>query len=292
MRTLTFLVVSALLLSAQAPRRDVVVVTGTYEPIPLEEAERAITLLPVAGQRLLAASIVDFLKLDPSLDVRQRVPAGVQADVSIRGGTFAQTLVLLDGERLNDPQTGHHSMDIPVPLEAVGRIEVLRGAGSALYGADALGGVVNIVTAHPEASEARVRAAAGNFGVNQQSASLSGLAGEFSGHLSFSRDFSSGFMPGRDYRNLGASAVGRWRASSLTLGAADKAFGASGFYGDYNSWERTKTWFAGLRQALGERTSASFAFRRHTDLFVLLRDRPQVYTNRHAVEAYQGAAAA
>jgi iron complex outermembrane receptor protein len=288
MRFLAMLLVSSLLAAAQEPRREVVVVTGTYEPIPLEEAERAIAVLPVARQTLVASSIVDFLKLDPALDVRQRAPGGVQADVSIRGGTFAQTLILLDGQRLNDAQTGHHSFDIPVPLEAVDRIEVLRGAGSAMYGADAVSGVVNIVTAPARATEMRLRTAVGNFGVNQQRASLAGMTGDFSGQLHVSRDFSSGFVAGRDYRNLGGAAIAHWRATSLTLGASDKPFGAAGFYGNYDSWERTKSWFASLRQELNQSTSASFSFRRHTDLFVLTRERPEVYTNRHAVESYQG----
>ncbi len=289
MRILAILIVSSLLAAAQEPRREVVVVTGTYEPIPLEEAERAITVLPVERQTLVAASVVDFLKLDPALDVRQRAPGGVQADLSIRGGTFAQTLVLLDGQRLNDAQSGHHSFDIPVPLEAVDRVEILRGAGSAVYGADAVGGVVNIITAPARASEMRLRTAIGNFGMNQQRGSFTGVAGQFSGQLNFSRDFSSGFAPDRDYRNLGASAMVRWRGTSATLGTADKPFGAAGFYGNYDSWERTKTWFAAIKQELDKRTSASFAFRRHTDLFVLSRERPQMYTNRHAVESYQGA---
>ena len=69
----------------------------------------------------------------------------------------------------------------------------------------------------------------------------------------------------------------------------DHPFGADGFYGAYNSCENTKTWFASLRQALGGKTEASFSFRRHSDLFVLYRDRPEVFTNHHAVESYQAA---
>ena len=83
----------------------------------------------------------------------------------------------------------------------------------------------------------------------------------------------------------------RWTRRSepgvITLATNDRPFGAEQFYGDYNSWERTRTWFASARQSLGEKTDAAFAFRRHTDLFVLYRDRPLVFTNRHAVEGYQ-----
>jgi iron complex outermembrane recepter protein len=105
-----------------------IVVTGTSTPIPLNEADRSITLLPVTAQTsLLTTSWIDLLRLEPSLDLRQRAPNGVLTDLSIRGSSFGQTLVLLNGLRLNDAQTGHFNMNLPVPLEAVERIEVLKG---------------------------------------------------------------------------------------------------------------------------------------------------------------------
>jgi iron complex outermembrane receptor protein len=135
--------------TASEPRHDTVVVTGTYEPLPLQEMDRSLTLLPARGQGLVLNTLVDLLRLDPSLDLQERSPDGVQTDLSIRGATFGQTLVLLNGQRLNDVQTGHHDMDIPLPLDAVARIEVLRGSGSTLYGSDAIGGVINIITEPP-----------------------------------------------------------------------------------------------------------------------------------------------
>ena len=154
--------------------KESIVVTGTFDAIPLEEADRAVRVLPLdSARQLLAPSLADALRLDPSLDLRSRAPGGVQADLSIRGGSFGQTLVMLDGLRLNDPQSGHHSLDIPVPMEAVGRLELLKGGGSAYYGSDAIGGAVNVITREPERTELRLRAAAGNFGRNRQS----GLAG-------------------------------------------------------------------------------------------------------------------
>ena len=74
----------------------------------------------------------------------------------------------------------------------------------------------------------------------------------------------------------------------MTLAYDDRPFGADQFYGNFNSWEDTKTWFASVRQAIGPDTEASFAFRRHSDLFVLFRDQPEIYTNHHAVESYVG----
>ena len=267
--------------------------TGTFEPLPLQEMDRSITVLPARGVGLVLNTLIDLLRLDPSLDLQERAPDGVQSDVSIRGATFGQTLVLLNGQRLNDAQTGHHDMDIPVPLDAVSRIEVLRGSGSTMYGSDAVGGVINIITEPPEGLEVRLRAAAGNFGTNEERLSIADSFGRLSEQLTASRDFSTGFMPDRDYRNLQLAsdthlATG-WGASDLTLAYMDHPFGADQFYGPYPSWENTKSWWAGFRQQLGKKTEASFAYRRHSDLFVLFRDQPEIYTNHHSDESWQAA---
>jgi len=248
--------------------------------------DRALRVLPARDNALVLNTLTDLLKLDPSLDLAERSPDGIQTDLSIRGSSFGQTLVLLNGMRLNDAQSGHHNMDIPVPLEGVTRIEVMRGSGSTLYGSDATGGVINIITSPPETPEFRLRAAAGNYGINQERGSLAGSLGKVSEQLTFSRDASTGFIPDRDYRNLQIASSTGWKGGSATLAYMDHPFGADQFYGPFNSWEDTKTWFAGAQQSIGN-TSASFAFRRHSDLFVLLRDDPPVYTNHHSDESFQ-----
>jgi outer membrane cobalamin receptor len=273
-------------------RRDVVVVTGSYVPVPLEEVNRSVTVQELGeDEKLLSNTAVDFLKLDPSIDLRQRGPNNIQGDLSIRGSTFGQTLVLVDGVRMNDVQSGHHNMDLPVPIESLEKIEVLKGSGSALYGSDAVGGVVNFITRKPEASEIRMRLGVGNHGTNQQRGVVSLVKGIFSEQVTFSRDFSSGFIENRDYRNLSLTSRTQIEtpigATRVVLAHSDRPFGAEQYYGNFNSWERTKGWFASAQQGFGERTDVSFAYRRHTDLFVLFRDRPQVFTNRHAVESYQ-----
>jgi iron complex outermembrane receptor protein len=278
--------------AGQATHHEEVVVTGTAEPIPLEEINRSVDVLSIAHEAPLAGALVDFLRLDPALDVRSRAAAGVQTDVSIRGASFGETLVLLNGQRLNDAQTGHFNMDIPIPLDAIDRVEVLRGSGSTLYGSDAAGGVVNFITRRPEATELRLSGAAGNFGINEQRVSLGFAFGRWAEQLDASRDFSSGFIPDRDYRNLAfssatylTSALG---GSSLVLGYSDRPYGANQFYGNFNSWEDTKTWLASLVQDLGSRTQAAFSYRRHSDWFVLWRDRPEAYSNHHVDETWQG----
>ena len=267
-------------------------VTGVYEAVPLEEADRSVRSFEVNDeQRLLTNTVVDFLNREPSVDLRQRGQSNIQTDVSIRGATFGQTLVLLNGFRMNDAQSGHHNMDLPVPLESVDRIEVLKGSGSTLYGSDAIGGVVQLITRVPSFSQASLRGALGNFGTNQQRIDGSMVHGNWTGELAGYRDFSTGFAPNRDYRNLALSASIGYESklglTSVLMALGDKPFGGDQFYGNFNSWERTKTWFASIRQTLGSRTTVAFGYRRHSDLFVLFRDQPERSTNRHIAENYQ-----
>lgn len=272
---------------------ETVIVTGTFEPIPLSEANRSVLSFDTQDEPLLYNSFVDYLQLDPSIDLRQRGADGVQADLSIRGASFGQSLVLLNGPRINDAQTGHHNMDIPLPLEAISRIEVLHGAGSTLYGADAVGGAVNFITARPRATEIRARIGFGNIGFNQQRITGSYLGRGWSEQVTGSRDFSTGFRPDRDYRSESASSETRFKTglgeTDLLFAGSDRAFGADQFYGNFPSWERTKNRFASISQNLGQNTSAAFGYRRHSDEFVLVRDDPALYENNHVSQSWQGA---
>lgn len=280
--------------SAKIPaQQETIVVTGTFAPVPETEVDRSITVIGSPEQPLLFKSWVDGLQLDPSIDLQQRGPNDISADLSIRGSTFGQVLVLLNGLRMDDVQTGHHDMDLPLPSQSIERIEVLRGAGSTLYGADAMAGSVNVITAAPEHSELRVGAGIGNFGVNQQRGSAAVAWRKFDEQLDFERDFSSGFRPDRDYRSFTLFSTTGLEThlghSLVMLAYGDKPFGADQFYGPFNSWERTKSWFAGLKQDLGKKTEFDLGFRRHTDEFVLIRNQPQIYENNHVDKAWQAA---
>lgn len=291
MRILIAAVLGAGLLWAQ--QKETIVVTGTAEPIPLAEADRDINVLTVPeAQRPLYDSWFDILQVDPAVDLQVRAPGGFMADLSIRGATFGQTLILLNGLRMNDVQSGHFNLDLPVPFEMVTTMEVLKGSGSTLYGSDAIGGVVNVITQPIERPELRLLGGAGNFGVNEEHAIASFGGVWWREEMAGARDFSSGFIPDRDYRNLALSSLStlqsRLGATSLLFAYSDRPFGADQFYGNYPSWERVKTWFASAHQNFGDKTEASVAFRRHTDLYVLFRDDPQIYTNRHREESWQG----
>jgi iron complex outermembrane receptor protein len=131
----------------------------------------------------------------------------------------------------------------------------------------------------------------GNFGVNQQYGSGALVWRKVDTELDAERDFSSGFRPDRDYRSATffsstgiQTDLGR---SLLMLAYGDKPYGADQFYGPFNSWERTKSWFAGFKQDVGSKTEFDFGFRRHTDEFVLFRDDPSIYENNHIDRSWQ-----
>ena len=153
--------------------------------------------------------------------------------------------------------------------------------------------MVNVITRVPETNYLRFRTAFGSFGTQQQRVDLGWVNRRWAQRVLLSRDFSTGFLPNRDYRNTSISADSHIQtklgATALLFAHADRPFGAERFYGDYPSWERTKSWWASLRQEFGSRTQAVLGFRRGSDLFVLYRYEPQRYTNRHTGESYQAA---
>jgi vitamin B12 transporter len=124
-----------------------VTVYGTRLDQVAGQTGRYVTVIP--GRTLSqypVASLDDLLRLLPAIEMQSRGNFGTQADITLRGSTFNQVLILLDGMRLNDPLTGHFTGYLPITPAEIEQIEVVRGPGAALYGPDAVGGFVNIVT--------------------------------------------------------------------------------------------------------------------------------------------------
>jgi len=270
---------------------ETMVVLGSATPVPLAESQRSVEILPVKAESLAAESPQDFLRKDSSVFLEERGAGGGQADLVMRGGSFEQTLVLLNGFRINDAQTSHHNLDLPVPLEAMDSIQVLEGSGSTLHGVDALSGVVDFLTAAPDHDSVFLRGGEGSFESNEETLLAGTTRRSLSGRVTAERNFSTGFMTDRDYRNEDASAEGwmgsRLGVTDLLFAGSDRSFGANQFYGDYPSWERTKGWFGSVRQELGSQTVAAFGYRRHSDEFVLIRDDPAIYENNHIDGSWQ-----
>lgn len=282
-------------------RTDSITVTTTVEPLPFAESDRSVlTISPAAQPAGSFDSPVDLLRTDPSVNIQARAGEGVQADLAIRGTTFEQSLVLVNGLRVNDPETGHLDLDIPVPLDAITSLDILHGSGSAFYGSDAIGGAVNLITAEPTHSSTSApafsfaaRSGGGSYGSLENHLRASIATKYLSEQLTASRDTSDGFAFDRNYSSNAASSE-TWLhtaagTTDILLAASDRPYGANNFYGNYPEWERTKAWLAGIQQQLGARTAASFGYLKHTDEFVLILGKPQIYENNHATTSYEAA---
>jgi vitamin B12 transporter len=275
--------------------RSTVVVVGTPDPLTEEESPRSTETLDAQRYPLVFTDLNDLMRDDPSVDIEQRGGGGVQADLSIWGSSYEQTLVLLNGWRVNDAETSHFNLDLPVPMQMVGSVNVLHGAGSTLYGSDAVSGVVDFVTAKPAlVPQLKLLEEGGSFGQDDQAAVASFGAKTWSEVIGGGRDFSDGFIFDRGYRSEEASSETRAHSvlgdSDVLLGGSDRSFGANQFYGPYDSWERTKEWFAGINQQIDAKTQAVLAYRRHSDIFVLLIDDPTAYPkNQYDDDSWQSA---
>lgn len=147
---------------------DPVTVTATVNPVASSKTGR--NLFVIKGEdiaRMPVHSIDEVLRYIPGVEVQSKGPMGAGSDIVIRGGTFQQVLVIVDGVRVNDPNTGHFSSYIPVNPAEIDHIEVLKGASSAIYGSDAVGGVIHIITktfAHTKTSTPSKKITAGVTG--------------------------------------------------------------------------------------------------------------------------------
>ncbi|HTJ23644.1 MAG TPA: TonB-dependent receptor [Gemmatimonadaceae bacterium] len=238
-----------------------------------------------------ARNVADVLSSAMGVDVYARSAA--QADVSIRGSSSEQVVVLVDGIRVSDVQSAHYTLDLAVPLASVERIEILRGVGSALYGPDAVGGVINIVTRRSQSSD--VRARSGSFGSVGGGLATGMTRDAFTLATAADFDKSDGHRDGTDYRigqgrvSVSSPTPGGIVRTSLALGVRD--FGAADFYAPYNSIERTATTTLDSRwdETIGTWTvGLAGSTRRHQDHYVLVRGNPALYENRH--ESWQSAA--
>lgn len=210
-------------------------------------------------------SINEVLSYIAGVDFRQRGPGGVQADVSIDGGTFDQTLVLINGIRMTDPQSGHNMMNLPITLDVVDHIEVLRGSAARIYGINALTGAINFITKTPQKDELLVTGYTGsNFKKSESSdnnynnwgarITLAKVTANSNHLLSLSHDNGNGFRYNTAFANNKAFYQGKFYNRNHNYfdvlgGYTYNKYGANGYYappGDKNSGERVATAMASV----------------------------------------------
>jgi vitamin B12 transporter len=212
---------------------DDIIVSGSGIAQPRAETGQAISIVDRERlEALQSATIIDALRTLPSVAIAQRGPVGSQTSVFLRGGNSAQTLVLVDGVRINDPSSPNGAFDFgALQTGNFERIEVLRGANSVIWGSQAIGGVVNLTSLAPtDALSVRAMAEAGQAGTLRTSANISGSSGALRGSFGGGWHRTSGIsaLTGgteRDGYNA-ASANGRLE---IALGA-DAAIDLRGFY--------------------------------------------------------------
>lgn len=251
---------------------------------------RTIDLLSKKDIRSLPGQTAnDWLGTVSGIDIRQRGPVGVQADLGIRGGSFDQSLVLLNGLKMSDPQTGHHMMNLPVTNEAIEQIEVVKGAASRMYGINALTGSVNFITKVPENNLVYGGIYGGDFGLYGIQAGVAFHSKNLGQHLSVSRTASNGYQPNTDFKTNNffyqatlTTAKGKW---NVLGGYTTRDFGATGFYVPKSSeFEMTKTAFGGIQYEVklnNWKLKSQVYFRYNDDEYIYIRQKPDFFRNHH-----------
>ncbi len=280
---------------------DSQVVSGSLYSDPVAAAAFNVTVLEQSDlQNLPVNNVIDALEYVSGIDVRKRGIAGVQADVGIRGSTYEQTLVLLDGVRMNDPQTGHHNFDLPIAFEDIERIEIVKGPGAAQYGPSSNGGVINVVSRKEITTEtgrkAVVNVQRGSYDYERYALSLAKTEGAYSQFLSGSHAASDTYV--RDEALDSRQGQGSYRVvhqgenttTQAAFGYVEKDFGAYRFYvpTEAQSKESTSQRHAyGIHQyrlSNGSQLEASLNWRNHFDSFIY---QPTSSASEHETEAMQ-----
>ena len=272
-----------------------VVVKENRMQIPFLKVSQNITLITKANiQATPARSVQEVLAFTPGIDVRQRGISGVQADIGIRGGSFEQTLILVNGIKLSDPQTGHHMMNIPVPLQAIERIDVLKGPGSRIFGQNAYAGAINIITALPEKKSIVVQGFGGDFGMLGGNVYAALPIRKYKQVVSASHDASKGYWHNSDFKvsNMYYESgfnLNKKNQIRTMVGYSLRDFGANGFYSNRfpDQWEATKILLASVSHTYTNKNlyiQTRGYWRKNDDEFRLKRNEPAFYTNIHKTE--------
>ena len=275
-----------------------VVVSAARVPLTFSDLARTVIVLDQSTISAMSTdNIQDLLKYVGGVDLKLRGVEGVQGDISIRGGTSDQTLILIDGIKLSDPQTSHHNLNLPVTLENIERIEILKGQGSRIYGPNAFSGAVNIITKKERLPSLGISMLGGEHNLFETNFSASYPVGITNNTVSVSKKKSDGytFNTAFDITNFFLQQSTELGGNNINVmfGYDDKKFGANSFYSNLfpNQWEHTTTkLLAGTAdlQAGILILSPKVYWRRNDDDFFLDHNRPDWNRNIHQTNSYGG----
>ena len=274
---------------------DEIEVSAQRSPVTFSQVARIISVIERDDiEAAPVQSIQELLEYAQSVDVRQRGIHGVQADVSVRGGTFDQVLILLNGINISDPQTGHHNFNLPVSLKNISRIEILEGPAARVYGPNAFSGAINIITGEEEGKLIRADLLAGQHKLKDWNIAGNLESGKFNQFVAVNSISSDGYTANTDFETRTVFYQGQVKTTpgklDLQLGHTGKQFGANSFYTPKypNQYEATKTTFASVKMETGKQLHFSplLYWRRHQDRFELFRGNKTDYCNYHLTNVF------
>ena len=271
---------------------DEVNLQGRFLSIPYNDVNENVTVITKQQiQNSPATSIDELLQFHSGLDIKRRGSNGVQSDITIRGSSFEQVLILVNGIRMNDSQTGHNTFNLPFDISAVERVEIMKGSSAKLYGQNVYAGVINIVTKSSSEEQVTIKAQGGDFKTYDLSASATFGSEKFTNLFTISNGASDGYRFNTDYqiRNFFYQNKLKLNEGSLSLqaGFSEKKFGANGFYASpaaINQYEETQASVVSLQyeQRFNKLSvNSSIYWRRGQDMYLYTRQNPAGYRNMH-----------
>ena len=262
--------------------------------IEIKNTDNSISVLTISReeiQKSTATNVSELLQQIAGLDIRRRGAEGMQADLYIRGGSFDQTLLLIDGIKVEDPQTGHHTMNMTLPLEVIEKIEITKGSAGRIYGQNAFTGAINIITKKDIENNISLNLAGGSFNQKRGSLTVQRKLENSDILFNYNRKESEGYRYNTDFKNDEFFVKSNFKIKDQNISAIgafnERKFGANGFYASpaaIDQYEETQASLIGFSTTYKKNDlilKPKLYWKRNQDMYVYLRQDPSVYRNLH-----------